>query len=254
MKKIVSVFTLLFLLGISANVCFAGAFVNDAFGIKYDVGGGRYLLDGWAWCDPTGTGIAYCYYFGPTGYMLVNAVAPDGSVVDAAGRWVENGVPATNAVEPSGYELVTASYYADSSLQTPGIAPVPAPKTSGSLTSRITSWNNATSTSHTTGSQYYSEAIEFTEGGVPSITFNSGNNTSLSFDLTGDNLSDPADFLMYVYVNGAITDTLSQQFISLVPTTITFPQYANVEIRIPVINDYYNTYVRRVYILNPRFN
>ena len=186
--------------------------------------------------------------------MLVNAVAPDGSVVDAAGRWVENGVPATNAVEPSGYELVTASYYADSSLQTPGIAPVPAPKTSGSLTSRITSWNNATSTSHTTGSQYYSEAIEFTEGGVPSITFNSGNNTSLSFDLTGDNLSDPADFLMYVYVNGAITDTLSQQFISLVPTTITFPQYANVEIRIPVINDYYNTYVRRVYILNPRFN
>lgn len=245
MKKIVSLFTLLFLLGISANVCFAGAFVNDAFGMKYDVGGGRYLQDGWAWCDPTGTGIGYCYYFGPTGYMLVNSVAPDGSIVDAAGRWVQNGIPVTNAIQPSSYELVTASYYAEPTIPSAGL--------SGTLTSRIVSWNNTSSTSIYVGNKFYSEAIEFTEGGVPSILFNSGNNTSLSFDLTGDTISDPADFVMEVYVNGVITDRLSQEFITLMPTTIYFPQYATVEIRVPIINDYYNTYVRRVYILSPRF-
>ena len=246
MKKIVSLFSLLFVIFVSANIAFAGAFVSDAYGLKYDVGGGRFLEDGWAWCDPTGTGIAYCYYFTPNGYILAGVAAPDGSIVDAAGRWVVNGVAQTKSLTPFGYELATASYKIDPTLPSTGFF-------GSSLTSRIISWNNATSTSHTTGNQYFSEAIEFTEGGVPSITFNSGANTSLSFNLTGDNIDDPADFIMDVYVNGAFSERITQRFVELTDRTIRFPMNANIQISVPVINDYYNTYVRRVYILNPYF-
>lgn len=245
MKKLLGLFSLLFIITFSVNVCFSGSFVNDAFGIKYDVGGGRYLQDGWAWCDPTGTGTGYCYYFNPAGYVLAGVATPDGEIVDAAGRWVKNGVVQTHNVEPLGYELSTASYNAEPSF--PGI------NLNSSLSSRLNSMYNATPKSHTVGTQFYPEAIEFKEGGIPSISFNSGLNTSLSFELTGDSISDPADFVMDVYVNGVFSQRFSQRFIDLTTRVIQFPQYSNIDINIPVINDYYDSYVRYVYILNPYF-
>ena len=247
MKKIFALLSFLFLLVLSTNFCFAGAFVSDSLGIKYDVGGNRYLENGWAWCDPSGTGIGYCYYFSPAGYMLAGGAAPDGQVVDAAGRLTVNGVVQTQNIQPLGYELVTASYNL-TATNTPNI-----PSVNLSLASRLLSKFNAEVVSYTTGNKYYPEAIEFVEGGIPSITFNSGVNTSLTFDLTGDEITDPADFVLDVYVNGVFTNRISQSFIELSTKTINFPQNSVVQITFPVINDYYDTYVRRVYILSPVF-
>ncbi len=87
MKKITKTLAVAMFVMAFAQISFAGTFLQDSFGIKYDVGGGRYLENGWAWCDPNGSGMAYCYYFGPTGYILAATTAPDGRIIDALGRW-----------------------------------------------------------------------------------------------------------------------------------------------------------------------
>ena len=61
MKKIVFGLSVCAFLILSTVNVFAGNFVQDAYGIKYDVGGGRYLENGWAWCDPAGIGTRYGY-------------------------------------------------------------------------------------------------------------------------------------------------------------------------------------------------
>lgn len=250
MKRIILGLTVcLFLILSSVNV-FAGNFVQDAYGIKYDVGGGRYLEDGWAWCDPAGTGIGYSYYFSPAGYILVNTMTPDGKYVDMAGRQSLNGVVLTKMIDKWDYELETASYpaYATS------VPTVPSAFNS-SLASRIFSKNNAMATTFYLGGVPQYDAIEFTEGYNPFIMFNSGNNTSLTFDLTGDNLTNyDGDFVMDVYVNGVLTERYSQRFIELKTHTIAFAPNQNIEFRIPIINDYWEEYVRRVYVFNAHFN
>lgn len=53
------------------------------------------LADSWQWIDVNGDGVQECYYFTDDGNFLKNTVTPDGYQVDAAGRWVENGVVQT---------------------------------------------------------------------------------------------------------------------------------------------------------------
>lgn len=248
MKKIfLGLVLCIFIIMSTANV-FAGNFVQDAYGIKYDVGEGRYLENGWAWCDPSGTGIAYSYYFSPTGYILVNTVTPDGKYVDMAGRQAVNGVVLTKMIDKWDYELETAVYPATAT-------PMPSVQSvfTGSLATRIFSKNNATATTYYLGGVPQYDAIEFTEGYNPYIMFNSGNNTSMTFDLTGDNLNYDGDFIMDIYVNGNLTKRISQRFIELKNHSISFAQNQNIEFRIPVINDYYEEYVRRVYVFNVQF-
>ena len=245
MKKVLcSLATVIFLM-ISASTILAGAFVQDSFGLKYDVGGGRYLENGWAWCDPTGTGIGYSYYFSPTGYILVNTIAPDGNQIDAAGRMTVNGVVMTKIIEKGGYELNTASYLAEPVQQNVPI--------NTSLANRISQCNNATVTSFNYGIYTCADAIEFTEGYNPYIMFNTGNNRSLTFDLTGDNLDYDGDFVVDVYIDGAFRERFSQRFVDLTTRTISFDPNQTVEIRVPIINDYYEQYIRRVYIINSYF-
>lgn len=250
MKKLICGLAICVFMVVSSINVFAGSFVQDAYGIKYDVGGGRYLENGWAWCDPAGTGIGYGYYFSPAGYILINTVTPDGKYVDMAGRLSVNGVAMTKMIDKWDYELETAVYPADA---TP--APAIPSAFNSSLASRIFYKNNATVTTYYLGGVPQYDAIEFTEGYNPSIMFNSGNNTSLTFDLTGDNLTNyDGDFVMDIYVNGVLTERYSQRFIELQTHTILFAPNQNIEFRIPVINDYYEEYVRRIYVFNARFN
>ena len=245
MKKVLLSLAVGIFLTVSTTAVFAGGFVQDTYGIKYDVGGGRFLENGWAWCDPTGTGVGYSYYFTPQGYILANGMSPDGIVIDAAGRGLLNGVPLTKSIEKGGYELNTASYpiYGSTTANT-------------TLANRITSSNNARVTDFSYGTGVvYSDAIEFTEGITPYIMFNSGANTSLSFDLTGDNLVNyDGDFTMDVYANGNFIYRTSQRFVELTHQTISFGPNQNIEIRIPIINDYWEEYIRKIYIINAKFN
>lgn len=249
MKKLICGLAICVFMVVSSINVFAGSFVQDAFGIKYDVGGGRYLENGWAWCDPAGTGIGYGYYFSPAGYILINTVTPDGKYVDMAGRLSVNGVALTKMVDKWDYELETAVYPATAT-------PVPSVQSSftGSLASRIYSKNNATVTTFYLGGVPQYDAIEFTEGYNPYIIFNSGNNTSLYFDLTGDNLTNyDGDYVMDVYVNGALVDRYAHRFIELKSHSLTFAPNSNIELRISALNDYWEEYVRRVYIFNAQF-
>lgn len=245
MKKLLCGLATIIFLTISASTIFAGAFVQDSFGLKYDVGGGRYLENGWAWCDPAGTGIGYSYYFSPTGYILVNTVAPDGNLIDAAGRMVVNGVVMTKIIEKDGYELNTASYLAEPVQQNITL--------NTSLANRIVQCNNAIVTRFSYGIYTCDDAIEFTEGNNSYIMFNTGTNSSLTFDLTGDNLDSDGDFAVDVYVNGIFRERFTQRFIDLTTRTITFAPNQNIEIRIPIMNDYSEQYIRRVYIINSYF-
>ena len=263
MKKInLFVSTLIFTFIISIN-CFAGQFISDAYGVKYDVGGGRYLENGWAWCDALGVGIGYCYYFSPSGYMLTNAAAPDGSIVDALGRWTVNGIEQTKILEQNGYELVTAGYNPDPTPFPGSSFPSPTPLTpdmgvtnisnSGPLANRLYNLSSARVTSFSLGENTYADAIEFTEGYLPQVTFNSGANTKLKFHLTGDDISDEADFYLDVYVSGAWQRRIHQRFIQAHPYTITFSPYQEVTLMITQINDYYDRYIRRVYLYDGYF-
>ena len=263
MKKInLFLSTLVFTLLLSFN-SFAGQFIADTYGIKYDVGGGRYLENGWAWCDATGTGIGYCYYFSPSGYILVNAAAPDGSLLDALGRWSVNGVAQTKIVDAYGYELATASYNPDPSPFPGGVMPSPTPLTPdagisgsvnyGPLAKRVHNMSSARVTSFTLGEDEYADAIEFTEGYEPSISFNSGSNTKLKFHLTGDDIQDEADFYLDIYIGGYWHRRIHQRFVEALPYTLSFSPNQEITFLITQINDYHDRYVRRVYLYDGYF-
>ena len=50
-----------------------------------------WYSDGWHWVDGNGDGIAECYYFKSDGYVLTDAVTPDGYTVNSDGAWIVNG-------------------------------------------------------------------------------------------------------------------------------------------------------------------
>ena len=260
MKKVYLFLLTILLTFIFSINTFAGQFVADTYGIKYDVGEGRYLQNGWAWCDATGTGIGYCYYFSPSGYILVNAAAPDGSIVDTLGRWAVNGVEQTKIIEPFSYELATASYNADPTPVFgegypggPPLGPSAGSVNTGSLAHRAYNLNSAKITSFTLGENEYADAIEFTEGYNPSISFNSGANTKLKFHLTGDDISDEADFYLDRYIDGLFNRRIHQRFIQALSYTLNFAPNQEITFLITQINDYYDRYVRRVYLYDGYF-
>ena len=64
----------------------------DNTGYWWENEDGSYAKDQWLWLDGNQDGIAECYYFDENGYMLSDAVAPDGSQVDKDGAWIIDGV------------------------------------------------------------------------------------------------------------------------------------------------------------------
>ncbi len=66
---------------------FAGQWILDQGGWKYDNGDGTFQAGGW-FLDPA-TNIYYC--FGQDSYMLADTITPDGYKVDASGAWIPEG-------------------------------------------------------------------------------------------------------------------------------------------------------------------
>jgi len=72
--------------GISASLSFtsfAAGWIQDGVGWWYDNGDGSYKRSEW-FTDYDGR----CYYFNDSGYMLVNAITPDGYRVGPDGAWI----------------------------------------------------------------------------------------------------------------------------------------------------------------------
>lgn len=65
----------------------------------YDFDNGTYAKNGWQWIDGNNDGIAECFYFDQSGWMLAGTSTPDGYTVNADGAWTENGSVQTKAVE-----------------------------------------------------------------------------------------------------------------------------------------------------------
>ena len=65
----------------------------------YDFDNGTYAKNGWQWIDGNNDGIAECFYFDQSGWMLAGTSTPDGCTVNADGAWTENGAVQTKAVE-----------------------------------------------------------------------------------------------------------------------------------------------------------
>ena len=76
---------------ISAMISFANWHMDNT-GYWWENEDGSYAKDQWLWLDGNQDGIAECYYFDENGYMLSDAVAPDGSQVDKDGAWIIDGV------------------------------------------------------------------------------------------------------------------------------------------------------------------
>ena len=76
---------------ISAMSSFANWHMDNT-GYWWENEDGSYAKDQWLWLDGNQDGIAECYYFDENGYMLSDAVAPDGSQVDKDGAWIIDGV------------------------------------------------------------------------------------------------------------------------------------------------------------------
>lgn len=75
-------------MGITAQ---AGEWKHDAVGWWYQADDGSYPQNGWMWIDGNQDGVSECYYFDNRGYCLMNAVAPEGYMVNGDGAWVANG-------------------------------------------------------------------------------------------------------------------------------------------------------------------
>lgn len=68
---------------------------------RYENDDGTYASSGWFWLDGNQDGIAECYYFDSSGWMLAGTVTPDGYMVNADGAWTESGVVMTQEVQPA---------------------------------------------------------------------------------------------------------------------------------------------------------
>ncbi len=52
---------------------------------------GSWPANKWEWLDGNNDGVAECYYFNESGYMLANTKTPDGYWVNENGAWVSDG-------------------------------------------------------------------------------------------------------------------------------------------------------------------
>lgn len=82
---------------------YAAGWQQSAAGWRWQNDDNTWPVNSWQWLDGNGDGIAECYYFDASGYMLSSTMTPDGYQVDQDGHWIVNGVIQTKAVgQPSG--------------------------------------------------------------------------------------------------------------------------------------------------------
>ncbi len=69
---------------------FAGEWVNNSQGWRYENEDGTYFTSCWRWVDGNKDGLAECYYFDSDGYIITNSYVDDYQV-DKDGAWVVDG-------------------------------------------------------------------------------------------------------------------------------------------------------------------
>lgn len=104
-KLIASAMIVAMMMG-TATTALAGQWQQNSKGWWWQEDNGAYPKSQWQWIDGNKDGIAECYYFDGSGYMLSNATTPDGYVVNGDGAWTEGGAVKTKNVST---EPVTAN-------------------------------------------------------------------------------------------------------------------------------------------------
>lgn len=85
----------------AASTAMAGEWKKDSKGWWWQNDDGSYPTSSWQWLDGNKDGVAECYYFDNTGYMLENTKTPDGNIVNSEGAWVLDGVVQTQTAAVS---------------------------------------------------------------------------------------------------------------------------------------------------------
>lgn len=91
MKKKICALAALACSAMMSFTALAGQWQMDQIGWWWSNGDGTYPTNCWQWLDGNGDGVAECYYFDQNGYMLANAITPDGNLVNSEGAWIVNG-------------------------------------------------------------------------------------------------------------------------------------------------------------------
>lgn len=101
MKKIIKLLTVTSLLSLSmAATAQAGVWKQDGHGWWWQDGDKSYPTSAWKWIDSDEDGMAECYYFDENGYLLTGTTAPDGSMVNESGAWLDEGIVRQRAANP----------------------------------------------------------------------------------------------------------------------------------------------------------
>ena len=116
--KILAVTTLALTLALPFTA-YASQWTQDAMGWKVRQDNGTYLMNQW-YQNTDGK----WYYIGADGYMMVNAITPDGYQVGADGAWIQPTQKSDPVVQPtqsSGNDSVISEEEADRIMQEAGI-------------------------------------------------------------------------------------------------------------------------------------
>ena len=73
------------------STVFGAGWKQDNIGWWWQNDDGSWLANKWEWLDGNNDGVAECYYFNESGYMLANTKTPDGYWVNENGAWVDDG-------------------------------------------------------------------------------------------------------------------------------------------------------------------
>lgn len=95
----------------AASTAMAAEWKSDAKGWWWQNDDGSYPVSSWQWLDGNHDGVAECYYFDQTGYMLANTKTPDGYQVNADGAWTVNGAVQTKMVDTKQTEAQAVDDY-----------------------------------------------------------------------------------------------------------------------------------------------
>ncbi|MSS36471.1 hypothetical protein [Clostridium porci] len=113
MKKIVTMMAAAAMTAAMAMTAMAapfGSWQQNENGWWWQREDGSYPANSWVWIDGNADGVAECYYFDASGYMVADSITSDGYTVNTDGAWVANGVVQAKAVNADlgGYETAMA--------------------------------------------------------------------------------------------------------------------------------------------------
>lgn len=111
-KKLITTVITISLATAMSMTSFAGYWKKDNQGWWWRNDGGSYPANTWEWLDGNKDGIAECYYFDASGYLLTNTTTPDHYTVDENGAWIKNGIVQTKTV-PVVPDFVSNGYVCD---------------------------------------------------------------------------------------------------------------------------------------------